>query len=218
VREVNTTQSHLKDGARQGAKSEIIKSVSYNETKILKWIMRLYCPGGFEVDPTYSRGIIYKKVTAPKLKFDINPQAPGVVKADCRYLPLGESTIGNIVFDPPFVGGGGKKGIIRKRFTGFKSIPLLWQFYRESMREFNRILKDNGILVVKCQDVVESGKQFLSHVEVVKMASEEGFYPKDLFVLIAKKRIMRYDQKQQHARKFHCYYLVFEKVKNRRQG
>ena len=74
-------------------------------------------------------------------------------------------------------------------------------------------LKDkNGILIFKCQDKVSSGKQYLSHIFIINEAVELGFYPKDLFVLIAKTRLVADWQKnQKHSRKFHSYFLVFEK-------
>lgn len=37
-----------------------------------------------------------------------------------------------------------------------------------------------------------------------------GFYPKDLFMLLAKVRLND-GREQQHARKYHSYYWVFEK-------
>ena len=44
-------------------KPEIIKSISYSQEEILKWIIRLYCPDGFDLDPTYSKGVFYKNGT-----------------------------------------------------------------------------------------------------------------------------------------------------------
>jgi hypothetical protein len=66
---------------------------------------------------------------------------------------------------------------------------------------------------------VSSGKQYLSHVEIINMAREIGFYAKDLFILEAKNRLIDPRiKKQQHARKFHSYFLVFEKKKGINNG
>lgn len=54
-------------------KPELMKSISYSQDEILKWIIRLYCPDGFDLDPTYSKGVFYKNVPEPQLKFDLNP-------------------------------------------------------------------------------------------------------------------------------------------------
>ena len=81
------------------------------------------------------------------------------------------------------------------------------------MIEFWRILKDKGILIFKCQDKISSGKQYLSHYFIINEAIKIGFYPKDLFILLAKNRIIADWQKknQKNARKFHSYFLVLEK-------
>jgi len=196
----------------------IIKSISYDQEEILNWIIKLYCQDGFELDPTYSKGNFYKNIQQPKYKFDLKPQTEDTIQVDCRKLPLEKEFISTIMFDPPFLAGtpaGNKEttGIMKKRFGYFKNIQHdLWDFYYDSLGEFYRILKPNGILVFKCQDTVDSGKQCLSHIEIINMANEIGFYPKDLFILLAKNRIIGSNSNmQQHARKYHSYFLIFKK-------
>ena len=81
------------------------------------------------------------------------------------------------------------------------------------LTEAYRVLKPDGILIFKCQDKVSSGKQYMSHVYIMNEAVRIGFYPKDLFVLLAKSRLVAdwQKQKQAHARKWHAYFLVFQK-------
>lgn len=196
---------------------KIITTVSYEQTEILQNILDLYCQNGFELDPTYSKGNFYKNgIPQPKYKFDINPQNEDIQKADCRKLPFKNNTINNIIFDPPFIAGIQNKsddGIIINRFGSFKNVSKeLWKFYHESLDEFKRILKPDGILIFKCQDTIDSGKQCLSHIEIINYALQIGFYPKDLFILLAKQRLIgKHHWKQQHARKFHSYFIVFVK-------
>lgn len=85
------------------------------------------------------------------------------------------------------------------------------------MIEMYRILDDNGILIFKCQDKISSGKQYLSHVFIINEAIKIGFYPKDLFILLAKSRLVAEWQakNQKNARKFHSYFIVFEKSNKR---
>jgi hypothetical protein len=49
------------------------------------------------------------------------------------------------------------------------------------------------------------------------MALQVGFYPKDLFILMAKNRINSFNgekwKNQYHARKHHSYFWVFQKSK-----
>ena len=194
---------------------DLIKSISYDQDEIIKWIMTLYCPDGFELDPTYSTGNFYDKIPQPKYRFDINPQASGVKQADCTNLPLDNNSIKSIMFDPPFIAGNSRTGIISMRFGSYKNIQTeLWDMYHKAIKEFYRILKESGILVVKCQDVIDSSKQYFSHVEIINYAINLGFYPKDLFILLAENRIIgSTHHNQQHARKFHSYFMVFIKQK-----
>jgi len=199
--------------------ANIISSISYNQEEIIRNIIKLYCPDGIECDPTYSRGVFYKHIPEPFYKFDIAPQHEDVVEADCCNLPLGGSSIGSIMFDPPFVGGSrkdGKPGIIKTRFGYYKNIPLLWEMYWNALNEFYRVLKQDGVLVFKCQDSIESSKQYLSEYKIINMAIKIGFYPKDKFILLARHRMISPSQKrQQHCRKFHSYFLVFIKQQSK---
>lgn len=201
----------------------IIKSISYDQTEIIKNILMLHVPQGYiDCDPTYSKGNFYKKsgIEEPKYKFDIEPQTPNVVQSNAENLPLENKSINCIMFDPPFLATRGKSlkiddksNLINKRFGVYPTEKALHKFYINAMYEFYRVLKDKGILIFKCQDKVSSGKQYISHVFICNMAVEIGYYPKDLFILLAKNRIVADWQlkNQKNARKFHSYFWVFEK-------
>ncbi len=200
-------------------KKEIIKTISYDQEEIIKNIMKLYNIEKFDLDPTYSKGNFYKNIPEPVIKSDINPQIEGVKQQDCQNLQMQDELLDSIMFDPPFVAGIQNKsdsGIIINRFGSFKNVSVeLWSMYHNALKEFYRVLKPKGILVFKCQDSVDSGKQCLSHVEIINYALSLGFYPKDMFVLLAKQRLIgKHHHKQQHARKFHSYFLVFIKQKS----
>jgi len=199
----------------------MITSISYEESEIQRNILKLHSELDFyELDPCYSKGVFYKKIKQPQLKFDICPVTEDTRKADVRHLPLEDESVRSIMFDPPFVIGlpnGSKdtKGSNKtfNRFGGFSSKKEQSDFYSESLKELYRVLKVGGIIAFKCQDTVSSGKQYLVHAEIIRMAKEIGFYVKDLFVLLAKHRMNSGKWKRQlHARKHHCYYLVLEKV------
>jgi hypothetical protein len=197
----------------------MIKTTSYNQNEIIKNIIDLYCPQGIELDPTYSKGIFYKNsgIDEPLEKFDLIPQSDDTLKANANDLPHFNESISSIMFDPPFIVGHTKKqpsGIIGQRFHGFSYIDDLWKWYSECLIEFYRILEFNGILIVKCQDTVSSGKQWFSHLYIMNEAEKSGFYIQDLFILLAKNRMIGHNHKnQKHARKFHCYFIVLKKKK-----
>ena len=125
-----------------------------------------------------------------------------------------------MMFDPPFLATTGESlnrndesNKINKRFGVYLSETELHEFYIESIKEAHRILRIGGILIFKCQDKVSGGKQFFSHCFIKDEAEKAGFYPKDLFILLAKNRIIADWQlnNQKNARKFHSYFWVFEK-------
>jgi len=199
---------------------DVIKSINFDQHQIIKDIIKLHCPDGIEVDTTYSKGLFYKNgVEAPKYKFDKIPLFEDVKQFD-GILPFQNSSVNSIMFDPPFAVGSGKsldkniegRNIIPERFSLYPSVKAMFTAYENELKEYYRVLKQNGVLIFKCQDTVSGGKNYFTHVWVMNKAHELGFYPKDLFVLCAKNRIISPKHKnQQHARKFHSYFWVFVK-------
>lgn len=195
----------------------MIKSVYDSNEECIKNIINLY--GKIDCDVTYSKGLFYKNLDQPLLKFDINPQVSGVVKADSRNIPLLDNSQQVVMFDPPFLATTGKSlesnaknNIINKRFSVFKSELELHQYYIDTLKELHRITKNNGYIYFKCQDKVSSGKQYMSHCFIYQEAIKLGRYPVDLFILVAKNRIIANWQKQQkHSRKFHSYFWILQK-------
>lgn len=200
----------------------MIKSVYNTQDEIIQNIIHLYL-GGMDIqcDPTYSKGVFYKNINKPIHKFDITPRSVEVIKSCSTELPLPDKCVKSVIFDPPFLATTGKSltdistnNIIGKRFSVFPNEKLLHEYYFKSMSEFNRILEIDGILIFKCQDKVSSGKQYFSHVWICQKAIELGFYPLDLFILVAKSRVTAkwQTENQKHARKFHSYFWVFKKT------
>lgn len=201
----------------------VIRTVGTVQTDIIRDILHLHCPQGIELDVTYSTGNFYKdgKVGQPRLKSDLFPGTDDVRKSDAADLSwLEDESVGSIMFDPPFIAGHTKSsptGIMGERFYGFRYIPDLWEWYDKCIPEFFRVLKVGGVLIVKTQDTVSASRQWMSHVHITNEAEKVGFYTKDLFVLVAKNRIIGHNHGSQvHARKFHSYFIVFVKETKRR--
>jgi len=198
---------------------KVISTIGYNEQEMIRDILFLHANGKqIDCDPTYSIGNFYKNgLPKPKHKFDKFPQLPDVVEATADNLPLENESCEVIMFDPPFIMGASAVegasqygGIIGTRFTAFKDWNELKEMYAGALKEFARITKENGIVIFKCQDCNSSAKQHFTHCWVMYEAIQLGFYPKDMFILFAKNRIND-GREQQHARKYHSYYWVFEK-------
>lgn len=193
----------------------MIRSFNTSQTQILHDIVSLHIPEGrFDLDPTYSKGNFYKdgNVLPPVYKFDKHPLDETVVYGDSKDLPLSNESVGSICYDPPFIIAGGQDSKIKARFSSYPSWESLKSDYALSLREFHRILKNKGILVVKCQNIISSGKQRQTAYFLMNTALELGFNIKDEFILLSKNKIIGHNwSRQVHAHKYHSYFLVFQK-------
>lgn len=205
-----------------------VRSVHTSNYEAIKNIMDLYNIEQFDLDCTYSKGNFWKNLPEPKFKSDIYPINDSVIDASSENLPFEDRSMKTIMYDPPFiiVGRGksyktNKEGssLMAKRFEGYGTYDDLKSNYYYTLKELYRITEKGGFVVMKCQDTVSGGKQHLSHVMIINMAYELGFYPRDLFILTSNVRVNAFNgtkwTKQYHARKYHSYFLVFEKVKSK---
>lgn len=201
----------------------LVKSVYETNYDVIKNIMELYKIDRFDLDCTYSTGNFWKGLPTPTHKTDLYPSNDETIEANSENLPFENESMRSIMYDPPFVIVGktfkeNKEGssVIAKRFFGYTKYDYLKNNYYNTLKELFRVCEKGGFVVVKCQDTVSGGKNHFSHVMVMNMALELGFYPKDMFILTAKMRINSFGgrwNKQEHARKYHSYFWVFEKIK-----
>ena len=197
----------------------MIKSVSYNQTEILKSIIELHIPDKkIHADIPYGSGCFYKDIERPSICMDINPKFDFVVETDSNLLPFCNDSLNSIVFDPPFLCHIKKTNtsIMGKRFSGYWTYSELETHYKQTLEQCHRALVKRGILIFKCQDIIHNHKMHSTHASVIQWATERGFRLKDLFVLAATHRIpvkaaAHGRQTQQHARIYHSYFLVFIK-------
>ena len=202
--------------------------VGLNE-ELFPTVIDLHVPAGSVVaDVTYGTGIFWKRVPKGKYELLATDVKTGV---DCRKLPYDDGTIDCVVLDPPYMeglfrrsanhlAGAGSYAAFRNTYSngegtngGPKYHAAVLDLYFRAGREAYRVLRKQGILIVKCQDEVSANTQHLTHVEIINEYLAIGFYAKDLFVLVrpnrpAVSRIL----KQEHARKSHSYFLVFVKT------
>lgn len=156
---------------------------------------------------------------------------------DLRDLPYEDESIDCVVLDPPYMeglyrdyeshlAGSGTHATFRHHYSNGKTTPwkqgspkwhdAVTDLYIRGGIEAYRVLRQNGILIVKCQDEVSANKQRLTHVEIITAYESIGLHAKDLFVVVRtnKAGVSRL-KKQEHARKNHSYFLVFQKRKVR---
>lgn len=212
------------------ATSDVVMSAYVGgNAEVFPYILSLHVPEGATIaDVTYGKGVFWKNV--PKHLYKILPSdiATGI---DCRRLPYGDASLDCVVLDPPYMeglfrtnsnhmAGSGTYAAFRDHYSdgeetteGPKWHAAVVDLYFKAGREANRVLKDSGVLIVKCQDEVSANRQNLTHVEIINEYEKIGFYAKDLFIVVRpnKPAVSRL-KKQVHARKNHSYFLVFVKL------
>jgi hypothetical protein len=185
--------------------------------------------GATVADVTWGQGVFWRNVPKSAYKVKATDIQTGV---DCRSLPYKDASIDCVVLDPPYMeglfrrsedhlAGGGTHAAFRKAYSngeatdgGPKYHDAVLDLYFKAGAEAWRVLRDNGVFIVKCQDEVSANKQRLTHVELINEYEQVGFYTKDLFTVVRpnKPGVTRL-VKQVHARKNHSYFLVFQKVR-----
>jgi len=201
----------------------MVKSVYTSNYDAITNIMHLYNIERFDLDCTYSKGSFWKDLPDPVYKTDLIPANDTVVEANSENLPFEDGSMRSIMYDPPFVVAGAsyknnKEGssIIAKRFEGYTNYNDLMENYYKTLKELHRICEKDGLVVMKCQDTVSGGKNHFTHSMIMNMAMDIGFYPRDLFILHNKVRINSFGTKwtkQEHARKYHSYFIILQKTK-----
>lgn len=195
----------------------------------------------FEADITFSKGKFYGnfkikadddkiyeiEIPKPKYRLDVAPQQEDTIKIEPDgALPFEDNSIKSIVFDPPFViscgpsmklgdfDENGKKRVsncISRRFSAYYPVNQLLTSYHHWMKEIKRVLKPDGIAVVKCQKTV-TGSKMLNSPEYLWFLGEcLGLDMIDSFCLLSKGRLISGKVKnQQHSRRFECHFHVFK--------
>jgi hypothetical protein len=208
------------------ATNDLIHSAAIGDNDdLFPQILSLYVhPGATVADVTYGGGVFWRKV--PKGEYQLLPTdiSQGV---DCRKLPYDGESLDCVVFDPPYMhtpGGSAHNG--HQNFENYyrnnqaqsvkKYHEAVLDLYFNAAREAWRVLKPNGIYIIKCMDEVCANVQRLTHVEIINELCKIGFRVEDLFVLVryTKPGVSRI-LVQAHARKNHSYFLVFLKPKGR---
>lgn len=201
-------------------------------SEVFPHILALHVPKGSRVaDITWGQGVFWKKIPPEDYEVVGSDLKGGV---DCRKLPYENESFDCVVFDPPYMegffrkseghlGGSGTHSAFRKAYSngeatnedGPKWHAAVVDLYVRGGKEAVRVLRRNGILIVKCQDEVSANRQWLTHVEIINAYAELGFYARDLFVVVRPNQpgVSRLI-KQVHARKNHSYFLVFQKAKS----
>lgn len=190
-------------------------------------VLSLYvAPGSTVADTTYGKGVFWRRVPKSMYKLKATDLKHDV---DATKLPYEDGSMDAVVFDPPYMHTPG--GSAHKHHQNYEeyyrnnsiqalddeAVPKKYHeavldLYFKAAKEAHRILRMEGMYIVKCGDEVCANQQRLTHVEVINELNKMGFVTEDLFILLRENlpgvsRVLR----QAHAKKNHSYFIVFRK-------
>lgn len=203
-------------------------NVFASDKDALTAIIRVYCDARDPViaDLTYNSGTMWRGAAyAPLVKCDIAPHSENV-RCDHARLPLASGVLDCAVFDPPHIPSSAARGnasrIWESRY-GITDDPArdadhVGGVLLAPIQESYRVLKADGILIVKIADIVHSHKYQPQHVMVANMAQSVGF----AWIMTAVKvrqQAMESGiwQTQKSLRNSMSFFLIFRKG-NRHEG
>jgi hypothetical protein len=188
-------------------------------------ILKLYvAPGSKIADVTWGRGVFWKAIPEGRYQLLATDLKHGV---DCRKLPYQDAELDCVVFDPPYMHTpGGTAHVGHQNYEGYyrnnvaqsdkKYHEAVLDLYFTAADEAKRVLRNEGIYIVKCADEVCANQQRLTHVDIINELTARGFIVEDLFILVRnhKPGVSRVI-KQAHARKNHSYFIVLRNSKSK---
>jgi SAM-dependent methyltransferase len=173
------------------------------------------------LDATVNKGRFWRGSTRPVIGLDIDPaHKPDFVGDNCD-MPFENQCFDVVVYDPPHVPNQGKDkskdfnarfGLVLK-----SSLDQGYNFshlYPPFVKEAYRVLKPEGVMFCKIADYVHGHRFQWAHITLIEAALAVGFTACDCIVKLRKGPIIDPKWKNaHHARRQHCYWIIFRKSK-----
>lgn len=216
----------------------ILSSYVATNSNVFPKVLQLHVEEGAKIaDVTYGKGVFWENI--PEGRYEVyrtdidpkkSPDSPDGEGVDCRDLPYNDDSLDVVVLDPPYaegyyrrneshLAGNGSHSKFRSNYSNgeaYDGAPkyhkAVLAVYFDAGREAKRVLRDDGVFIVKVGDEVSSNTQELTHIQITNFYEQKlQFYTKDLFV------VERHGtpttpgvNKQVHARKNHSFFMVYE--------
>jgi SAM-dependent methyltransferase len=171
------------------------------------------------LDATVNLGRFWEGSQRPVIGMDIESDLHPDVVGDNHHAPFQNDSFDVVVYDPPHVPNQGQDrskdfntrfGLVLKSSAenGYNFAHLYPPFVREAYR----VLKPEGILFCKITDYVHGHRFQWAHVDLLQAAIAAGFCACDCIIKTRNGPIISPRWKTaHHARRHHCYWLVFRK-------
>lgn len=165
------------------------------------------------LDPTYGKGIWWTR------------WKPDILISHCddidfRDAPYPDSIFDAAAFDPPYVSVGSRHNSgIKKMYNGYglmdaPATPTGVQLQiNDGLDEMSRVVKKKGVILVKCQDYISSGKYWMGTHYTLSHGLGLGLTLVDRFEMFGPIRPQPPGRRQVHARRNLSTLFVFRNDK-----
>lgn len=173
------------------------------------------------LDATVNGGRFWHGSKRPVIGLDIDLRHRPTLVANNAAIPLRNSSLDVVVYDPPHIPNQGKdnKKDFGTRFglvvrSSKENQYTFTHTFPPFLREAHRVLREEGILLAKITDYVHHHRYQWAHIELINAACMVGFTACDCIIKVRKGPIIDPKWKTaHHSRRQHCYWLVFRKSK-----
>lgn len=164
------------------------------------------------LDATLGKGTFWKKYRPPFLiTNDLGKGLPDI-RFDFRYPPFPYGVFDVVVFDAPYKLNGTPTEEVDERYG--VEVPTRWQDRMQLIKDgvvgLNHSLTPGGLMLLKCQDQVCSGKVRWQTIEFINHATKIGLDLEDMFLFMGGRK-QPDGRKQVHARRNYSSLLVLRK-------
>jgi SAM-dependent methyltransferase len=210
-------------GERTAAYQPIASVWTGGDAELLEALLAFYprTPPRTILDATLNAGRFWKGSRRRVIGIDIRAIfRPGIVANNTR-MPFGDASFDAVVYDPPHIPNQGKDN--RKDFN--RRFGLVLRSAKENgysfahtfppfVDEAYRVLRPDGVLFAKITDYIHGHRYQWAHIDFITAARRVGFCACDCIVKVRRGPIIDPKWKvAHHARRHHCYWLVFRKSK-----
>lgn len=166
------------------------------------------------LDPTYGRGVWWRR-WRPR---DLVVHDLAMDGVDFRALPYSDASFDVVAFDPPYVSVGGRRtsGMVdmlgRYGLTDAPRSPsALQDMINSGLAEAARVVRPGGVVLVKCQDYVSSGRLWIGTHWTLSQGIALGLELVDRLEHVGRARPQPSGRRQVHARRNLSTLLVFRR-------
>ena len=133
------------------------------------------------------------------------------VKGTWESLPFQRHSFDVVVCDPPFTARGGLKWIHEQRYTSNQSYRALIVSLERAALEFARVLRPDGLVLIKLMDITEGRRRRFAHIDVTN-AWDPSFRLDDILIKVAPQAAESSTWKHQsRTRASHSYFMLFRR-------